>query len=342
MCFEQTKKSVIFEVVELQKQIFSWLKQHLPHHTSFVDEIAETLGISTDSAYRRIRAEKELSLSELETLIQHYQIPISQLLSHQHEKTLVFQYQYLSPERYSFEDYFKDIIHHLKQLSKIPQAEIAYSARDLPIFHYFHFPEIMAFKLFVWQKTILGFTSFEKQIFSFDTPQNTNLFELGNQILELYLQIPSTELWNIETLMGTLRQIHFYHEANLFATLEDVRLLCQKLIELVNHLETCAAEGVKYAHQNTQKRANMQLYLNEVILSDNLVMAISPQQKMTFLTHNALNFLSTKDSVLCENTYQWFQNAKKRSILVSATAEKQRNKFFGNIIQKIKQLENSL
>lgn len=49
---------------ELQQQIFQQIKTKLPPEAPLVETIAEVLEVSTDSAYRRIRGEKTMSLEE--------------------------------------------------------------------------------------------------------------------------------------------------------------------------------------------------------------------------------------------------------------------------------------
>ncbi|UOQ69020.1 helix-turn-helix domain-containing protein [Hymenobacter volaticus] len=43
-----------------QSLFFQHLKSHVPAHKALVEEVADLLGISTDSAYRRIRARSPL------------------------------------------------------------------------------------------------------------------------------------------------------------------------------------------------------------------------------------------------------------------------------------------
>jgi len=50
-----------------QELLFQVIKQRLPSNLSFVHDISDLLGISYDSAYRRIRGEKELSMEEIKT-----------------------------------------------------------------------------------------------------------------------------------------------------------------------------------------------------------------------------------------------------------------------------------
>ena len=64
------------QLIEIQKAIFQQIKGLLPPHFSFVHEIAEVLGLSYDSAYRRIRGDKVLSFEELYKLSAHFKISI--------------------------------------------------------------------------------------------------------------------------------------------------------------------------------------------------------------------------------------------------------------------------
>ena len=56
------------EFLKTQKQFFEEVRKKLPHNLSLVDIICNELGISSDSAYRRIRGESSLSLDEAKKL----------------------------------------------------------------------------------------------------------------------------------------------------------------------------------------------------------------------------------------------------------------------------------
>lgn len=68
------------EAIYVQKELFFRIKEKLPPNISFVHEISESLEISYDSAYRRIRGVKELSISELFRLCDKYGISIDSLI----------------------------------------------------------------------------------------------------------------------------------------------------------------------------------------------------------------------------------------------------------------------
>jgi hypothetical protein len=64
---------------DLQQQLFNFIKNSQPH-ISLADELCDFLDISHDSAYRRIRGEKPLSLSELKVVCEKYNIALDQVL----------------------------------------------------------------------------------------------------------------------------------------------------------------------------------------------------------------------------------------------------------------------
>jgi plasmid maintenance system antidote protein VapI len=69
------------ETSSAQQAFFQHVKGKIPPHISMVDEIAELLNISNDSAYRRIRADKPISFEELQKLCVHYKVSLDQFLN---------------------------------------------------------------------------------------------------------------------------------------------------------------------------------------------------------------------------------------------------------------------
>ena len=91
-----------------QVLLFQHLKSILPSHLSMADEVADLLEISPDSAYRRIRGEKPITLEELEKVCVHYNISLDQFL---HLKTNSFLFSGILREEK--ERSFDDWLDHL-------------------------------------------------------------------------------------------------------------------------------------------------------------------------------------------------------------------------------------
>jgi hypothetical protein len=72
----------------LQHQFFERIKQKLDPHLSLVNEIADVLEVSNDSAYRRLRGETAISLDEAAALAQHFGIALPESSSGNHDAVL--------------------------------------------------------------------------------------------------------------------------------------------------------------------------------------------------------------------------------------------------------------
>ena len=140
------------ETNEVQQQLFSYLKDNLPPHLSMVDELCDLLGLSADSVYRRIRGEKPISLSELKRICEHYHLSIDQMLQLQNESVL-FDAPGMNGNSGEFIDYVKDMLAQFRYFNSFKKREIQYLCKDSPIWYFYLFPELAAFKTFFW---ILG------------------------------------------------------------------------------------------------------------------------------------------------------------------------------------------
>lgn len=325
------------EIQKAQQAFFQQIRSRLPQHVSLVDEVEEVLSISSDSAYRRIRGEKELSFGEMYKLSRHFGISADEALQTATSNEISFRYNPLNPDTFGLKDYVKLAHDTVKRLSEAPDKEMIYAAKDIPLFHFFYSDELGAFKAFVWQKTMLNFPQFEEKKFSF-AEADRELLSIGRRLLLMYNRIPSTELWNVETLNSTLRQIEFYSEAQYFVDPSDAFLLLDKVDAYIDHLKKEAELGLKFdlGKEPDELSASFKMYNNEIILSDNMVLIMTSEWKNTFLTHNAINFLSTSNTYFNDTTYAWFSNLIKRSSLISTVSEKHRNQFFSALKQNIK------
>ncbi|MCB0504295.1 MAG: hypothetical protein KDC58_02220 [Cyclobacteriaceae bacterium] len=329
------------EPFEIQNRIFERIKQQLPSSTSFVDELAFQLDISNDSAYRRIRGEKMLTLEELIKLGEAYHISFDSMVQNQ-LNNITFNYRSIN-SNVSFEEYFDSILANLRLISGFEKKDLFYIAKDLPLFKYFDYRNIAAFKLFFWQKTILNKP--ELQHCKFDPSLIPNaVFETGKKIIGVYTKIPSTEVWNKETINSTLNQLEFYYDNGFLDDHELLQIIFDELKELVLQVKIDAENGYKTSrtYPSTEDKDNFKLYYNEVTIGDNTIFFDMGDRKMAFITHNVLNLLTTSNPEFCNETHNVLRNIIKKSNLISLVSQKQRNNFFNCILQKIEVLEKKL
>ena len=330
------------ESSELQQQIFQQIKSKLPQHLSMVDEVANILNVSTDSAYRRIRGEKALSLEEVYKLCVHFQFSFDQLFNFQ-SGTYMFQGEFVQDFDFNFHKHISNIDQQLKYMNSFASKQMFYVCKDIPIFHHFHFREIAAFKYFLWMKLFIQSPEFAHKKFHFaDYPDE--LFQIGRRILKNYNQLESTEIWNIEGINSTIRQIEFYRDMDMLADEEEVYQIYDALERLVSHLEQQADAGYKsFADDpaHTQMGA-FQMYFNEVTLGDNCILSVLDGNKVVFINHSVINFMLTRDTHFCDRTYEHIQNLMRKSTLISSVSERERTRFFKHLKQRIAARKQSL
>jgi BetR domain. len=319
---------------ELQQQFFGAVKGKIDRNLNLADEIARLLDISSDSAYRRIRGEITVPLDELHLLCKHYQVSLDKLLGVT-SPGIVFLGQYVD-KNFKFREYLTSVMNDMAYMNSFKEKEFFYMCKDLPIFHHYHFHEIAAFKWFFWMKTYFEFPEFENKKFNYaDHP--ADLFELEQRILLLYNQLPSVEMWNLESMNIFFRQIEFYRDGEVFESDKDVLILYETIEKLWDHLEEQAALGFKFQYGDPDKKplGPFRMYFNEVLMGDNNMIVVLDGHKMSYVSHTTINFMRTMDKGFNDNMYNHVQNQMKRSTLISEVSEKERSRFFRIIREKI-------
>lgn len=325
-----------------QEFLFQRIKELLPPHASLVDMVAETLHISSDSAYRRIRGETPLVLDEARVLCQYYKISLDQLLNVKEGSTL-FQNVRIDLKNYSYEKYLTDLVKQVKYINSFIHKEIIYLTKDMPIFHNFYYQPLIAFRYFFWMKTIMQHPDFRNREFTMDciSPQ---IEALSRELTMSYNLAPSSEIWNTESINSAILQIEFYKDSGYFASANDIKLVYEALEETFVHLRNEVEHGCKFmpGENPESKKNNFNFFYNRVILGDNTIMVVTDRVKTVFLNYDVLNYMYTRDETFSEPCYIDMQNMMKKSTLISQTGEKQRNIFFGILMNKIKERKKNL
>jgi hypothetical protein len=320
-----------------QELLFQVIKQRLPSNLSFVHDISELLGISYDSAYRRIRGEKELSMQEIKTICRHFNVSLDSLMGVE-SNSVVFTSMAIGHKNFTLAMWLGSILEEVRKLKECKEKEVIYAAKDIPVFHLFQFPEIAAFKFYFWHKALFPIREDEDMQFSIDITED--VYSIGYQLLSIYNTIPVSELWNEETFTSITRQIQYCYESGFFASKADALNLCDVLEKLVRHLQREAERGFLFMYGSPEEGIpnNYRLYFNEVLLSDNTIYTCMDGNASTYMTYNVINLLTTGNPAFCDQIQNNLRILMTKSTLISGTSAKERNRFFRLMQEKIKAL----
>lgn len=318
---------------EMQEMFIKHLKQVAPPHVSLVDDIADLLKISNDSAYRRLRNETELSLDETYKICKHYRISVDSVFSSKGD-SVTCNYIKLTDSAENFESYLTSLLTQLQRLSKSEQSKIVYAAEEIPIFHSFYSKELAAFKVFYWQRSVLNVPEYQTRKFDWDSIPEKQL-ELASAIHDTYLKIPSIEIWTDETIQTTIKQIEYYFDSGAFKEKEDAIRVLQELKKMMQAINDYAEH--EHKSDRLAPAISFGLYNSDLVIGTNCIHVNTGGTVFSYISFNTLNSLTTSNQEFCEEIEHWMKNLIKKSTLISGIAEKQRFQFFSKAYKAIDQ-----
>jgi plasmid maintenance system antidote protein VapI len=319
-----------------QVLFFQQIKALLPPQLSVADEIARVLEISTDSAYRRIRGEKPISFEDTCKLCASYNISLESFLQLQNNN-----FVFTGNLGYNSQDFVAQYLNNMAQqfefMRGFDHKHIYFLPNDIPPFAYFQFPELAAFTFFFYKKSLLHLDEMKDLKFSAGH-LNEDHVRLGKKVQESFNSIPSTEIWSIDTINSILRHISFYRDTQVFESKEDMICMYNQLEALIAHIEKQAELGRKFSigKMPDKNSGAYRMFHNDLITGDNCVLAEVGNNKVTYINHNLINFMYTRNENFNAHTFNTFQNAIRKSTQISEVGEKDRAKFFSRLKMKIR------
>ncbi len=325
-----------------QKILFEQVKEKLPSHSSLVHELAELLEVSTDSAYRRLRGQTKVSLEEAVFLARKFGLSLDAMFHHT-KNSFPFMYRGVNYNIDSLENYYRNILMEFEKADMMGETKIYYATKDIPMFHIFGFPELAAFRLFFWKKTIYDIQDYKARTFTLDEA-NTPLIQIGKQMMMKYVKIPSMEIWSEEIMSSTLNPVLYYYESGVIEKRSVALRLLDLIDDFLNHTRKQAELGGKFLPEQDgpTNPGNFEMYYNEVTLTNNTIILKSGDRKYAYLVQSAVDYLLTDNTIFCDRTQAWIENLTRKSVKISTQAEKFRQKYFAQMHRQVDRVRDRI
>lgn len=324
--------------MDIQQRLFQAIKAKLNENQSLAFEIADVLKLTNDSAYRRLRGDKQLSLQETQKLCNHFAITPDWFYKNDGDKQIIpFEYHAIQNTSNTFYD----------QLARIKESfsfgfanvEMIHISNDLSLFQLLQVPELTAFKLFFWSKTNHSFKELKNEKFSLERYMHydESINKALRVIVKNYLDFPSVDIIGNQAITFFLNQISYYYDSGFFETKDDALILLEKLKELIQHYKKQAELGVKFLFKTDPRPDSpaIKLYANEIMNVNSIILAKVDHMKKTFVTTSGINFLESDSEPFYDVNYEWALNLMKKSIYLTEFSERERNKIFLEIDESI-------
>ncbi len=309
-----------------------------------VEKLKQLLFLEKSALYKRMKGEKELTFSESLVIADHFGFSIDRLRSS--ERTVVFEFPKEKPtESHSPIAFLDTIVNDMRAMAALPNLRLRYAAAEIPLFHYFQFPELTLFKLFQWNRIAWRQPGLLASKFKADPDLfgGENALKLAGDIHQLYRNFDSSEIWATSIWDNTLAQIVFTAQIEGFESKEMPRLLLWQIAEATDRLEKMAETGKKPSHNKADRPGNLEAYHNPTAHCNNLILIESGERHLAvYATFDNPNFLKTQDSELCEYTAQAFERLASVSENISSGSEGNRSNFFKELRGRIQRAESRL
>ena len=317
---------------EHQNALFDLIKNELPENLVLIEVIAELLGISEQSAYRRIKGDKLLDFEEFVLLCNHFKIPIDTFVTITNDKYIQCRYTPMDlRNEKNYLDYLREVLSNLEGVRSKPDGEVVLSAVDIPLFHYGSCRELVLFILFSWNSGVYGYTgTYNDFVKEYDLSEILNQYD---KIANHYLHVPSTEIWTIRTIDRLVKLLGYHSEMGHFEDENFPVFLCEQLLKLINTLEQWTETGTKGADGKPFK-----LYISEIHLSNTFIQFKKNGTTNCALKLFTINHFNITDPKFCQEAEQWLNNTTRRATLISGASERGRHKFFSRKRQKVNSL----
>jgi hypothetical protein len=295
-----------------QVKFFQAVSLALPEYQNLAQSVADVLLISTNEAYKKIRGTSTLSLPQLLKLSDAFNTPFSYQPGQ--SPSVSFNYLYMNRQAPNMLDYLKDLLENLKLIHQRKEKHIMITTDDIPIFHFFKYPELTCFKLWFWA---------DNSALKFDLSSvSEEIIAVSQELNQIYLEIPSTEIWVNDTVHGTIDQVRYAIEAGHISD----GSLAEKIVEQIRYCLTDMNMYAISAKKTIDPNHTFNWY-NCDVLGSLAYLVEFKDSMLCYNRFNTFNYLKTDDQFYCTQTKDWMQGLIKKSVAFSGQGEKHRNKF---------------
>lgn len=323
---------------ELQRKIFEIIETSSKNPKDLKDELAGVLSISKGAIYKRINGTTAISLADLAILVKRYNINFDSLINPE-RKSIRFMFPQIERKIVSFFEYVNTFKAAVDSFASLPNPQIYYATNELPFFYYFLDKDLTYFKFYIYAKTVWGLESYKERNLSLNefNEGHTVMSQLNESLAIYYNELPNIEFWNENVLNNTLNQIVYFLTTGHFELPEEAFILCDKLDELMVHVEKMAAEGKKFmpGKEPTDQSPDFNMYYNEISHTNNLLLIENTLQSAIFTSYDNPNYIMSTDKELVEYTLGWFKKIQRSSLPISKDAERTRKDMFRKIHKRI-------
>ncbi len=176
-----------------------------------VEELTELWGASQSHTYKKMRGQTPISLAEALAAARKYQFSLDEFVFGQSDTVLV-RYPTIGQPPKTPHRFLGELLHTMRAMRQAkPDLRIRYATNEIPIFYYLLFPELTAFKMYLWSRSV--WKSLDGRLSSKNwiaaLLADAEFQALSAETFDTFASIPTDEYYPLNMLDNTLKQIDF-------------------------------------------------------------------------------------------------------------------------------------
>jgi hypothetical protein len=301
----------------LQKSFFKKLKVF--HPKVKVQDIAKILKLSISGAYSKMNGSNAITYDEAITLCLAFDVSIDAMMFQAPDNTAPYSF-YSNSLKFTHQSYYEFInnaSNHLKQIKHIPQLHITYISQELPITLLLQFPHLMSYKLCMWDMLNWEIsTTFTEENLIFHAI-NEDIRMACNEFYHNYTLIPTTEMWHVNMLTSTYRQLHHSVNTGKIKNVIILRRIIDDLKNLIFYMEDMVRKGKKYLIDNpTIFNKKIEILVNDISTQNEMVLAKGYDFNIVYNAFDTPNYLRSSDIRVITYMDQIVEKVRKHGVKV--------------------------
>jgi hypothetical protein len=306
---------------QLNDNAISKVLNNISQNIKLTDYLMDTLDISRESVYRRLRGDIPFTFDEIIKLSLDLNFSIDEIIG-QNEKSRVFfdliENRSFNPQQ-TFLALLGDYHQYITSMRNAENIETTNAINRVLMWLALDFDHIFKFAYFKWAH----------QTYKISANTNFSEIEISPEIILLRKKINhdlkyiahSSYILDQRVLLHTIREIQYYYRRKLI-TEAELLLIKEDLMGLVDKVEAIARTGINSVG------ATVDFYLSSVSIESNSMHTFYDNKGVSYFWIYSLSPVSINNADACMLHKKWLDSLRRYSILITQSNEILQEEFF--------------
>jgi hypothetical protein len=304
----------------LNELLVARVLDNIPKNLKAIEYLMDSLEISRESAYRRLRGEISFAFDEIAKLAVELNFSVDDIVGNNTTGRVFFDLKVdtsADPEK-SFYEMIKEYHTYVDNLSRAKETESLASINRISLFLLVRFDNLFKFYYYKWIHQ------------TYNVPIDHLFSEtvLSKRILDIQedLKIKTAKISNInfildrDIFLAIVREVQYYFKRELI-TSDEILVLKNELIELLDHIDNLIQNGI------CNKGNSYNFYLSLLDIEMNSSFSFYDGKVVSQLWLYSVNCVIIKDQEICNMHRKWIESLKKCAILITQSNEMLQTEF---------------